>query len=386
MSASAPDPPRSGGQLRTLRLLEQMDGAGLHPHLLIGSAVASEHLDAVRKRGWSAEAFEPPPRRLGDGVRVHLRGLMQPPNPRLSRRAQVLLERNAALLQVEQTQSAQDLVPTPLPTIFSTHNVDGELYRTVADEATSRAARIRALAIARNAGRAERRTARAAHTTLCVSAHDAEAFDRAGATRTVVAPNGVDDSLFAVPDPGDAEPVVLFFGMLSWDPNRHGITRFLREGWNVTLERVPGARLRIVGRGANSALATLAAATPGATLVGEVDSIAAELARARVVIAPLWSGGGTRIKVIEALAAGRPVVGTPLGVERLGFEDGQHGIIAAEPAEIAKGAAELLLDPERCARLAGAGRSHADAYRWDEVLRPARDLYLSCLDQVGAVS
>jgi glycosyltransferase involved in cell wall biosynthesis len=93
------------------------------------------------------------------------------------------------------------------------------------------------------------------------------------------------------------------------------------------------------------------------------------------VVVPLWQGGGTRLKALESLAAARPVVGTPLGVEGIAFEQGVHGLVGDAPAELARGCVELLGDPERSRALSTAGRRLAEGYRWERVTAPAEELY-----------
>ena len=117
----------------------------------------------------------------------------------------------------------------------------------------------------------------------------------------------------------------------------------------------------------------------GAAALGFVDDLAAELARARAVVVPLWQGGGTRLKVLESLAAARPVAGTSLGVEGVGFEQGVHGLVADAPADLGRACAALLRDPVRSASLAAAGRALADGFRWERALAPAERLYAGWL-------
>jgi glycosyltransferase involved in cell wall biosynthesis len=94
-----------------------------------------------------------------------------------------------------------------------------------------------------------------------------------------------------------------------------------------------------------------------------------------VIIVPIWRGGGTRLKVLEALATGRPVVGTTLGVSGIGFRDGVHGITCDAPSELANAVAALIDDVTRAKALGAEGRALAERYRWRTCLSPAEDLY-----------
>ncbi|MDX6654616.1 MAG: polysaccharide biosynthesis protein PslH, partial [Solirubrobacterales bacterium] len=151
--------------------------------------------------------------------------------------------------------------------------------------------------------------------------------------------------------------------------------RFLREGWPLLHRRRPEAILRLVGGGAPPALKAAAEAAPGVEVVGFVDDLVAELANSDVLVVPLWAGGGTRLKVLEAMAAAVPIVGTSLGVEEIGFEDDVHGLIRDTPEEIATGAEELLTDRDRACRLSAAARTLAEDFRWSRALTSAEALF-----------
>jgi glycosyltransferase involved in cell wall biosynthesis len=139
-----------------------------------------------------------------------------------------------------------------------------------------------------------------------------------------------------------------------------------------------------VGGGLEPRLARLIAAAPRAAAVGVVADISAELAAARLVIAPIWQGGGTRIKVAEALAAARPVVGASLGVAGIGFVDGRHGLVADEPAELADAAVAVLGDAQLASSLARQGRMHARTLVWRRTLARATELYAQWVEEAGS--
>jgi glycosyltransferase involved in cell wall biosynthesis len=113
----------------------------------------------------------------------------------------------------------------------------------------------------------------------------------------------------------------------------------------------------------------------GVEVVGFVPDLVQELDATRVVVAPIWFGGGTRIKVLEALAAARPVVGPPAAVERIGFKDGEHGFVAEDPESFGRAIVRVLADDELAARLGTTARALGLAYRWSNCVQPAIDLY-----------
>jgi glycosyltransferase involved in cell wall biosynthesis len=160
---------------------------------------------------------------------------------------------------------------------------------------------------------------------------------------------------------------VLFVGSLDYPPNRDGLSWFLRKVWPRVRDAVPSAEFRIVGRGHFSGSATLD--LPGVRLVGEVEDTAPHLAASVVVVVPIHYGGGIPFKVLDAAAAGRPVVATPyvLGALETAPPALRHG---ASPFEFARHVIEVLRDPARGeiegeALRAWVGKEYSDA-QWEE--------------------
>ncbi|MFN2617712.1 MAG: glycosyltransferase family 4 protein [Thermoleophilaceae bacterium] len=380
VSAVMPYPATGGGHKRTLRLLEAIERSGGSPHLLTSDPGQPGGAEELRRRGWTVEVVdEPPPGRLAR-ARQHVRRLPSPYLAGVAARLRALAP-SAAFVQIEHTQSAYYTGALEgVRWILSLHNVDSQMLESVA-----RGQRPLSLGWARAWNRTlalravERRAVPRATAVLCVSERDRDHFS-GRAERLLLVPNGVDDEFFEVPEGLPEGEDVIFFGQFDYPPNALGVERFLREGWPALARERPGARLRLVGQRMSPELARLAAGGERVEVVGFVDDVTQELAASRLVIVPLWQGGGTRLKVLESLAACRPVVGTPLGVEGIGFEHDRHGLVAEEPRSLAAAAAELLGDAERSARLALSGRGLAESYRWVRATEPAQELYRSWLD------
>lgn len=371
-----PYPAVGGGHKRTLRLLEAIESAGGVPHVLTADPEGGEGAARLRERGWGAELFAEPRGSVRARARQHMARLPSPYVPEIAARVRELIEEGCAFVQVEHTQSAYyDHVFDGTPWILSLHNVDSALLRSITGSerplsrpwlsAVNRTRALRGL---------ERRKVPAADAVLCVSPEDRDALARLGSTPVLV-PNGVDDSFFDVPSALPREERVLFFGQFDYPPNAGGIARFLAEGWPRLAAARPEATLVLVGRGMTAELQRVVSASERVEWLGFVDHVEQELAASRFTIAPLWEGGGTRLKVLESLAAARTVVGTPLGVEGVGFEHERHGLVAETPAALADGAASLLEDGERTLALADEGRRLAERFRWDVATRPAIELY-----------
>lgn len=375
---SLPLPPISGGRKRALRLIEAIARAGATPHLL-AHAGTDEQIAAIRALGWEAEVHPHPQAGLVGKLRGRLRqdlvGEPEPHHPVLAARI-AELSRGAAIVQMEEAWLEQytHTVPRGPLVVASPHNADAEMLRSFADAEHGREA-LRLRVRSRRMRKTEERAVRAADLTITVSEHDDAYFRRLGARDTVLVPNGVDDELFDL-DPRSGEPGrVLFFGAYHWAPNRDGLVRFLREGWGRVAEQHAGARLRIVGSGPLDAVREAAAGLSAVEVVGLVDDIVAEIAAASLVVVPVWTGGGTRIKVLEAMAAARPIVGTGVGVERIGFRDGQHGLLREDPRELADAAVTLLRDPERGVAAGIAAREQVRGFGWSALAQPLEARY-----------
>src|SRR5207237_4545978 len=136
----------------------------------------------------------------------------------------------------------------------------------------------------------------------------------------IVVPNGVDPSVFP-PSPIPREPRVVLPASLNYRPNVLGALWFCNEVWPRVQAEVPGACFDLVGREPVDEVLDLAR-LPGVEVHPDVPQIAPWLERARVVVVPLWIGSGTRLKALDAMAAGRPVVGTSIGLQGVGVIDG----------------------------------------------------------------
>lgn len=209
---------------------------------------------------------------------------------------------------------------------------------------------------------AERRNLQRVRGIAAVSEGDAAAFRRIAPHAIVeVVPNGVDIAEFTPAPPGDQ---VVMTGSYTYGPNVEGARRLVARIWPLVRAARPAATLRLVGLEGRSALADLAGA-PGVTVVGTVPDVRPELARARVAVAPLDVGGGTRIKILEAFAMARAVVATSLAAEGLAVRNDEHLMIRDDDAGFAAAIVQLLDDAQLAERMGRTARLVAEAlYDW----------------------
>lgn len=197
-----------------------------------------------------------------------------------------------------------------------------------------------------------------------------------------VVPNGVDVAEYT-PTPLPQEPRLLLGGTLHYKPNVYGAQWFCREVWPRVLAQVPGATLDIVGRGATPEVDALTA-NPGVSVHSDVPRMRPYIEAARVALVPLQIGSGTRIKALEAMASGRPVVGTAIGLEGLGIEPGRHAAVADNPERMAAAIVRLLGDDEAARRMAGEGRELVErSFSWDPIGQRFADILLNGARSAG---
>jgi glycosyltransferase involved in cell wall biosynthesis len=157
---------------------------------------------------------------------------------------------------------------------------------------------------------------------------------------------------------GEDAREVLFVGSLSYDPNIEAVDWLLTDVWPRVRAAAPGTTLRVVGRNPSPALRRRCRDADGVELVADAPSLVAYYHAARAVIVPLRTGGGTgRIKVLEAMAYGVPIVATTQAVDGVAVADGRDVLLAEDAEGLARHAAELLGDAARARLLGQAGRA-----------------------------
>ncbi len=178
--------------------------------------------------------------------------------------------------------------------------------------------------------------------------------------RTGVLPNVPLPGLLERPplDYEAAAPRVLYLGTLSWRPNQRGLRSFLAEGMPALRRLLPGASLTVAGASPPPWLSRLAASLDGVQMVGPVDEEGEEALyrSSRAFVEPVRGGGGTKVKVLNALARGLPVAATPDGARGLEAVPGRHLLVAEGPQALAEAVARLLATPSLWRQMAAAGR------------------------------
>jgi glycosyltransferase involved in cell wall biosynthesis len=258
-----------------------------------------------------------------------------------------------------------------IPAVIDLHNVYSLLARRSGADQPNALTRILLKREATRLERVERAAARDC-TVFAVSDQEAAHFRSLGAARVITVPNGVDMGAFGeLPIGRVGPPIVVFIGTMSWAPNAAAARFLAGEVFPRLQQNLRDIRLQIIGRDPPADLRAMSGG--GIEVTGTVPDIVPYLRTASLLAVPLEAGGGTRLKILEAFAAGVPVVSTAVGAEGIAATPGVH-FVRAERREFATAIGELLLDKERAGQLASAGRALAgEKYDWKRIGDVATD-------------
>jgi glycosyltransferase involved in cell wall biosynthesis len=270
----------------------------------------------------------------------------------------------------------------PPPLIVDSHEIAYDLARQFARAGGNLGRRIYAGVNWRKLRREELGTYRDADGVyLCSAADERRLLDQVPTVRTAVIPNAADVEYYQ-PRPMDPPPdgrTVVYFGLLSTIPNVDGVTHFAQNIWPRIAEAHPEAHWKIIGGRPSPSL--LALAGPRVELTGAVSDLRPHLAAAAAVVVPLRLGGGTRLKIVEAMAMGKAIVSTTLGAEGIEAVPGRDILVADEPAAFAAAVGHLLDEPSLAARIGQSARRLAvERYAWSEAARALEGFYRRILE------
>ena len=260
------------------------------------------------------------------------------------------------------------------PAVLFTNNVEAEIWRRHADTQSGRFKKRLYRQQWRRMLRFEGRTVARFDRVLAVSDVDRETLQRLYGDRLTapvsVIPTGVDTKYFAPREAGaEASRRIVFTGSMDWLPNADGVVFFCREILPLIRRAEPDATFTIVGRSPTPAVRRLAE-DEGIEVTGRVEDVRPYLQNAAVYVVPLRIGGGTRLKIFEAMAAGRAVVSTTIGAEGLPTEKGRHLLLADTPQDFADAVITLLRDPSMRDAIETQGRALVtERYDWSAAAR-----------------
>ena len=270
---------------------------------------------------------------------------------------QLIRDQKMDLILVEFAQMAGYQFPASVPVVIDEHNVEFDLLDRMAERAGGSLRKWFNRVEANKFRREELAACRAAALTLVTSERDGDLLrQHAPGLRTATITNGVDCDLFARPAGPRKPDTAVFVGATHYFPNEEGVLFFLKDVFPLIKDKQPNFRFTVVGGKPPPSIVQLQ--SDAVQVTGYVDDVRPFMWESSVFVVPLRMGGGTRFKIVEAFAAGIPVVSTRLGAEGIPAEDGRELLLADTPAEFAAAVLRVLANPGLAESLAHAGHEY----------------------------
>jgi glycosyltransferase involved in cell wall biosynthesis len=309
-------------------------------------------------------------------------------SPQLRERLESCLKRERFdVIIIDGLYSLVNLPGTEVPFVLNCHNIEHLIFDRYVELEKNAAKRWYARVEARWIKREEKVACQRATAAMVCSELDRSLLRTLNPNlRVFVAPNTVDTDIYVPVDTGDdmpqqGNPILLYLGSMDWYPNRDAVEFFASEILPKIRQEIPGVRFTVAGRNPARDFVDRFAGVPGMEFTGTVPDIRPYLSAAAVVVVPLRLGSGTRIKILEASAAGRPVVSTRLGAEGLDLTAGKEILLADQPTEFSRAVLMLLRDPQRRRGLARSAREKVVQNYSHLALQGAVQETLACIQE-----
>jgi glycosyltransferase involved in cell wall biosynthesis len=376
-----PFPPNAGKRIRTWNLLRRL--AEEHDLTLLCYGSPEEPgLQAIRAAGIRVDLV-PTPSKKSSGWAFYLRLFLNLFSPypysvvkHFSSEFQAALDHLLTvetwdLLQCEWTPYMHFLRrKIACPVVVATHNVENQIWDRRARHGRNIPERLFFRLQAWKMKQFEKSALRRATAVTAVTWNDAEVMSNWGVADVTVVANGADIDFYDICHAQERECELLSVSSLDWYPNEDALEFFVREILPEIRKRRPDVKFSIVGRRPQQSLRQRLQNVPGVVFHGEVEDVRPFVSAASVVVVPLRIGGGSRLKILEALAGAKAVVSTSVGAEGLDVNGGEHLLIADDPTDFAQKVIELLESPERRHQLGQAGRQRImECYGWENIAK-----------------
>ena len=381
ITAHLPYPPRSGHRLRNFNLVTRI--ARHHEVWLVSFVDGSGELEGVRQlskicagvetvSAGEESAFSRPV----DALRYLAAGI--PPDLRLyeskelTQKIQQLTDRvNFDIVQIEDSFMALYLETLPVDlqkkAVLTFHDVVFSKYSRIWRLEPKATRKFRTWVYSRLMSQWEPRYTERFGRCIAMSEADCSLLHSANPRlKITVIPNGIDTSFNQLMPFSNSSPELVFVGNMGYRPNVDAMAFFCQEIYPRIIEKIPDLKLWIVGINPSPEVKKLE--NENVHVTGQVDDVRPYYRRSTVCVVPLRAGGGTRIKILESMALGRPVVTTTIGCEGLDVVDGQHLFIADTPGRFADAVLRLLTDEGLRHRVTKQARELAETrYDWDTI-------------------
>ena len=380
-----PYPLVSGGQIRTYNLLKNLSkNHDITLFALIKDEKEREHIEELKKYCSKIRLFK---RTKNPFVprNILLAGFSPYPfvvtrNLPIGMKSAVKAElerKKYDIIHAETFYMMPNIPPTSIPTILAEQTIEYLGYQDYMKKANPLIRPLLAIDIAK-IKYWERYFWNKADKLITMSDEDKEFIEKelGRSMNIAVVANGVDLSFFSrIKKRLPAEPTVLFVGTFKWLPNIEAVDELVTKIWPKIIDKLPGAKLKIVGFSPTKKILSYAA-NHTIEVLGGIDDIRDAFATAHVLLAPIRSGKGTRYKVLEAMITGTPVVATNLAVEGIDLEKGKEVLTADSPEDLAKITVKLLKSPSTQQSLAQAGIELVKSqYSWSIIAKHLDGVY-----------
>jgi glycosyltransferase involved in cell wall biosynthesis len=386
-------PTTKGGQIRTLEILRELSRRHEIHYVAIQDPAAPDAWKQASEYSAKAYPFEqriPAKASLAFAAQL-ARGLVSPVplavsrfhSPRLGRFLAELIARERFDRSVVDHLAPTSYFPDMRRALFFQHNVETVIWRRHVEHASDPIRRRYLQLQADRMFEYERRVSREAGHIVAVSEIDAAIMRKLfGVDHVSVVPTGVNIGYFAPPPAHATLADLSFVGSMDWLPNVDGVKFFVREVLPLIRSRKPGCTFAIAGRTPSAEIVELGRADPNVIVTGTVPDVRPYFWGAKISVVPLRIGGGTRLKIYEAMAARVPVVSTSIGAEGLEARHPENIRLADTPQAFARECIDLLEDAGARARMANAAwEMVASRFSWREVAR----CFEHTLDQAPAL-
>ncbi len=382
ITSELPWPLNTGGHIRSFHILKVLS-AKFNVRVIAGVEVADDPgLPALGRNGIRVvPAFQKKRNPFAEAGRVAQALLCEEPYVMFNRHNRPAMRQTIRQQLADKTPDVvyldhldplafRGLFPR-VPVVADLHNVYSTLAKRVATERKF-PVNLYLHNEARLLGYMEKQVAAAASVLMTVSDTEQGYFQKLGGRNVRLVPNGVDCATFRKYPVGrnHERPTLLYLGALSWQPNAKAAEFMAREVMPRILKERPDVRLQIVGRNPGSEVNALSQ-LPNVEVHANVPDVGVYLEQASILAVPLDSGGGTRLKILEAFAAGLPVVSTPVGCEGIECRHGEH-LWVTDRSRFAEGLLDALNAPQLATEFAERARTLAEeTYDWSVIGKSA---------------
>ena len=386
LSITVPVPATDGGRLRVLNLLKQTAQRNRVTFLALETQPTDkEGIEYLRSLGIEAHLVShtsrlPPTTFRSVSQAVFARKPVTVARydvPAFRKAFHSLLDTSSYdLIHYEMFHTGQYYLETNARSLLSLQNVDSHIWRRLREQTSNplRRGLFRTQECAFR--RFERTMCNRFNLVACASGVDRDLMDEiCSELNSDVIPNGVDTTLYQPDHEVEEEATLIYTGSMDWFPNEDAAIYFIDDILPTIQEKRPNLKFYVVGQFPSERLKRYGN-RPGVIITGRVDDVKPYIARATVYVVPLRIGGGTRLKILEALAMGKAVVSTSVGAEGLNLSAGDEIMIADESARFADGVLQLMENGGMRRELGDCGRQRVEAeYDWRQIGEKLQELY-----------